>query len=79
MHALIALEFERTGKKSFYAGMKDIEPSTIDNGEHVYQNSDTTLEGSENLGPMLSVKEKQRVFQEEVLTLSAAFVEDVEK
>ena len=28
---------------------------------------------------MLSVKEKQRVLQEEVLTLSAAFVEDVEK
>ena len=28
---------------------------------------------------MLSVKEKQKVLQEEVFTLSAAFVEDVEK
>ena len=29
MHALIALGFEQAGRKSFYAGMKDIEPSTI--------------------------------------------------
>ena len=29
MHALIALGKERAGKKSFYAGLKDIEPSTI--------------------------------------------------
>ena len=34
----------------------------------VYQNSDATRKRSENLDLMLSVEEKQRVLQEELLT-----------